>query len=64
MAQTIHHLSEVWVQYKALPTFIKGMRRLNIEVKVQQRLPPRYGASLPTEPFSTSGRRNHEIYNS
>jgi hypothetical protein len=27
------------------------MRRLKIEVKVQQGLPPGYGASLPAEPF-------------
>jgi hypothetical protein len=58
MAQTAHHLFEVWIHCKVLPTFHKGMRRLKIEVKVQQGLPPEYGASLPSKPLSTRRKYN------
>jgi hypothetical protein len=53
VAHTVHYLSEVWDHCKVFPHFTKGMRRLKIEVKVQQGPPPGYGASLPAEPLST-----------
>jgi hypothetical protein len=59
--QTVHHLSEVWVNYKVLPTFHKEDEKIEDRSEGSTRAATGYGESLPAEPLSTRRWCNQEI---